>query len=265
MEEIRLSVFSDVPFLKEMWKTSFGDTNEYIEMIFKNLYAPQNAMVLTVNGEIVSCLYICPENLVIGGKIKTAFYIMGVATAREHREKGYMARLFEFALKEIKSRGGAFAYLIPVNKGIYEKFGFEPFFAEEEWEYAKKSGTISAEIINENNIEKVKKLYISYTRDVDCAVTRSDAFWKCILSEYRGALLNDSYMFYFETDDKITVFEIFGEKDKLLLYFGKTNKKIIIKTPLKDFKKGSMLGMIKPLDTDFKKGIKTTYMGLMLN
>ncbi len=79
----------------------FGDTDEYIDAFFQNVYQPSMASVIEEDGTVVAAAYAVPF-----GAVR---YIFAVATRPEYRGRGY-GRAVVFA-----AAGGEPAYLCPAS------------------------------------------------------------------------------------------------------------------------------------------------------
>jgi len=87
--------------LKALWREVFGDTDEYIDAFFQNVYQPGMASVIEEDGTVVAAAYAVPF-----GAVR---YIFAVATKPEYRGRGY-GRAVVFA-----ATGGEPAYLCPAS------------------------------------------------------------------------------------------------------------------------------------------------------
>lgn len=67
--------------LKALWREVFGDTDEYIDAFFQNVYQPGMASVIEEDGTVVAAAYAVPF-----GAVR---YIFAVATKPEYRGRGY--------------------------------------------------------------------------------------------------------------------------------------------------------------------------------
>ena len=67
--------------LKALWREVFGDTDEYIDAFFQNVYQPGMASVIEEDGTVVAAAYAVPF-----GAVR---YIFAVATRPEYRGRGY--------------------------------------------------------------------------------------------------------------------------------------------------------------------------------
>ena len=63
--------------LKALWREVFGDTDEYIDAFFQNVYQPGMASVIEEDGTVVAAAYAVPF-----GAVR---YIFAVATRPEYR------------------------------------------------------------------------------------------------------------------------------------------------------------------------------------
>lgn len=87
--------------LKALWKEVFGDTDEYIDTFFREIYRPGMASVIEQDGEIAAAAYAVPF-----GEYR---YIYAVATKPEYRGRGYGRAV------TLAASGGEPAYLCPAN------------------------------------------------------------------------------------------------------------------------------------------------------
>lgn len=87
--------------LKALWKEVFGDTDEYIDTFFREIYRPGMASVIEQDGEIAAAAYAVPF-----GECR---YIYAVATKPEYRGRGYGRAV------TLAASGGEPAYLCPAN------------------------------------------------------------------------------------------------------------------------------------------------------
>lgn len=80
----RPSLKGDENALKALWREVFGDTDEYIDAFFQNVYQPSMASVIEEDGTVVAAAYAVPF-----GAVR---YIFAVATRPEYRGRGYGGR-----------------------------------------------------------------------------------------------------------------------------------------------------------------------------
>ena len=115
--------------LKALWKEVFGDSDEYIDTFFREVYRPGMASVIEENGEIAAAAYAVPF-----GKYR---YIYAVATKPEYRGRGYARKVVNSAKNEILAAGKRVTLNVdrknPVSYHLYLSLGFERMFSQGEF------------------------------------------------------------------------------------------------------------------------------------
>ena len=112
-----------LPILQQLWKTAFGDTEEFLSVFFSTAYSPLRCRIARENGETLGMLYwfdvTCREQ-------KMA-YLYAVATHPKHRGKGVCRRLMEDTHALLRENGYAGALLVPQTEALrnmYSAFGY---------------------------------------------------------------------------------------------------------------------------------------------
>jgi len=121
----QLAKISDYKKLKELWKVSFNEDPEFLEKFFSERTSIDKIAVNIVNNHIVSALHMLPYDIEIGAGIVKASYIVGAATFKQFRYKGYMEGLIIYTLNVMRERGVAICVLNPFNHDFYIKYGWE--------------------------------------------------------------------------------------------------------------------------------------------
>ena len=109
--------------LRRLWKTVFGDSDEFLDSFFQIAYAPQRCNRIEEKGEAVCALYWFDCNYQ-GGKLA---YIYAVATHPDHRGQGLASRLLRQTHALLKEQGYAGAVLKPAEGlfPFYARLGYE--------------------------------------------------------------------------------------------------------------------------------------------
>lgn len=77
-----------------MWIECFGDSPEYADLYFTQIYRDDNALELRNDaGQVVSSLLLSDYEMLIADRHAKLCYIGGAATARRYRGRGLMSRL----------------------------------------------------------------------------------------------------------------------------------------------------------------------------
>ena len=235
--EIRFPFESEYENLKELWQTSFDDSKESLDCFFRNTVSPDRVLAIFENNKPVSALYMLESEIIKDNKTYSAYYIYAVCTHPDFRGKGLMKSLFEELFKEAKSRNIDYLFLVPEEDylfKIYGKLGFKNGFS-----YSSKI-LFKRDFNNIQNIENQKLIYKTYRKcieenkkNVPVAVlkeTTFNSFFSSVSGEVEAVFVeNEGYALYEETEEKLTVFELFGNENLLLnAVFNNTQREEII-------------------------------------
>lgn len=117
--------------VKKIWKVCFDDTEEYVDMFFKEVFDPSHLMLSEHDGKPVSSLLLQPFAMNFRGVELPANYICGAATLPHFRMHGIMSGLMRQALRRSYDQGALLCCLIPAEDYLYayyRNFGFCPAF-----------------------------------------------------------------------------------------------------------------------------------------
>lgn len=114
--------------LRQLWRSAFGDTEQYIEYYFSEK-APGSRIVEDWEGQkLCSMAFFCPYDAYLYEKKIKLSYIVGVATEAAYRHQGRMRRILEQGMKREKEYNRPLVFLSPVDPAIYEPFGFQSVY-----------------------------------------------------------------------------------------------------------------------------------------
>ena len=113
-----------LPRLKELYQTAFGDTDEQVDLFFSTAYAPGRCRCITVNGQLAAAHYwlSCEDEQ---GKIA---YLYAVATDPAFRNRGLCHKLTEDTHRLLAAQGYRAAILVPGSASLfcfYASMGYE--------------------------------------------------------------------------------------------------------------------------------------------
>lgn len=114
-----------VPELKNLWKTAFGDSDEYIANFFENAYVPERTMVAVKDERVAGAAYLFPCE--INGK--RASYLYAGAVFPEFRRQGIYEKMMH-AWSDWCIGRDIIPFLKPADDKLwnyYEKIGFSEF------------------------------------------------------------------------------------------------------------------------------------------
>lgn len=151
--------------MESLWKETFGDSSDYVALIFESYFNPDRVVYREEKGEIVAALMGVPYAFAAGrtnGKSEKlkGLYLCGLSTKKEYRHKGIMTSLIEQINERAKENGYDFTFLIPADEGLqryYEDRGFLKSF------YKIRKNYVKGHNFGGNTAVRVKKLIKSET------------------------------------------------------------------------------------------------------
>ncbi len=235
--EIRFPVESEYESLKALWQTAFDDTKESLDSFFKKTVSPERVLAVFCENKPVSALYMLESAVLQNKKEYSAYYIYAVCTHPDYRGKGLMKMLFKELFKVAKYRGIDYLFLVPEEDYLFElynKLGFEIGFYYSQKEFYKKD-LLNTPIIKPEKLtyENYRKCIEENPRNVPVALLEEstfDSFFNSVSGEVKTVFIeNEGYVLYEETEEKLTVFELFGNEKLLLnVIFQNSEKEEII-------------------------------------
>lgn len=124
-----------------LWKKSFNDSDEFIELFFSRVYQEKNTLSISQNGRVIAALQLIPYEMTYCGANIPVGYICGVCTSPAERGKGWMGKLMLQAIDEMNRRNYALTTLIPASDWLfdyYTRFGYTTIF-----DYSEEIHTVS--------------------------------------------------------------------------------------------------------------------------
>ena len=116
--KIDFPVPSQIPELRNLWQTAFGDTEEFIDGFFFTGFSYARCRCVTIGGTLAAALYWFDCDC--GGPWA---YVFAVATHPSHRGKGLCRKLMEKTHTHLKALGYCGALLVPAEEGLRRMYG----------------------------------------------------------------------------------------------------------------------------------------------
>ena len=94
-----------MPLVRQMWKTCFGDADDFLDILFKYKYRNENTLIYFDGDKAVASLQMLPYTMTFYGEEIPFAYLAGLCTLPEYRRRGYMDQLIHRAHYVIGERG----------------------------------------------------------------------------------------------------------------------------------------------------------------
>ena len=129
----------DCKATRPLWQEVFyEDSVKFTDYYFRHK-ADKNIGYVIGQEPYDAMMFRTPYKLQIGEQQQNISYIVGVATRKECRHRGYMRELLMHSLEEMYQEKEPFAFLMPANPAIYEPFDFRYVYERDVWKL--KDGT----------------------------------------------------------------------------------------------------------------------------
>ncbi len=169
----------------DMWKTVFGDSDDYMQIYFKHKYRNENTLIYFEDDKAAASLQMLDYQFTYCGQEIPVYYLSGVSTIAEFRGKGYARKLLLKSFEVAQERNIPLVILVPQERWLlnfYEKFGFAQTFD------SGKELLISLKKIiddNEDNLYNAYKEFDALYRNEDMTVQKSYKDFLAIAEEAR--------------------------------------------------------------------------------
>ncbi len=235
--EIRFPLESEYEKLKALWQTAFDDSKESLDFFFENAVSPQRVLAVFEANVPVSVLYMLESEIVKDKKAYSAYYIYAVCTHPQYRGKGLMKSLFKELFKLAKRRSVDYLFLVPEEEylfEIYKNMGFKNgFFYSQETLFKRDFENTQYMKVQTLTYEDYRKLIEANLPSVPVAVLKEStfgSFFNSVSGEVKIYFVkNEGYALCEETEEMLTVYELFGNEELLLnVVFQSTKKESLI-------------------------------------
>ncbi|WP_304509200.1 GNAT family N-acetyltransferase [Anaerotignum sp.] len=125
-ELVRVANKKDEKSFYHLWKVCFGDSDDFCNWLFQNRFFPDYSVCLEKNGEILSAMQGVPYTIRVRGKDLNGVMLCGVSTHPDHRKKGYMGKIFTYAMNLMRDKGVLLAVHTPAILESYFPYGHYP-------------------------------------------------------------------------------------------------------------------------------------------
>ncbi|RNC64852.1 GNAT family N-acetyltransferase [Proteiniphilum sp. X52] len=119
------------PQVREMWKTVFGDPDDYMEVYFRHKYRDEATLLRMEGDKVVASLQMLPYRFNFCGREIPVIYLSGVSTLPGYRRKGYVRELLIKSFEEAQRKDVPLMVLAPQEEwlvGFYDRYGFAQTF-----------------------------------------------------------------------------------------------------------------------------------------
>ena len=184
---ITLARYAQRDELVALWQAAFGDQGQSVHYFFDYRFQPENCLVGTTSGRVVSMLHMLPTEVATDRGSVAAHYIYAAATLPAEQGQGYMGALLKAAALCGEWRGQRYSLLLPSNQGLYEFYARHGYLPH----YRTKLVTLSRQELEERAAGAAVGSAM-LPPDVDLADVRNES----LLSQHGSVLWDDAALKY---------------------------------------------------------------------
>lgn len=234
----------DTSQLASLWKKSFGEEQEAIDLFFDNLFNVSVCFIACDVEKIVASLYLLPCGIAGDSYDFDGYYLYAASTLPSYRNRGIMRNLINTAIDFAKQNKKDFISLLPANGDLYEFYKTNDFKAcfgtvdmsanlNQLKEYPQIK--MNSHIPNGDFAKLVKLRESHFSSFPHIKFDELHLKYSAVYNGYYGAKFissTDGYALYFENkaqpDGKIAVFisEIVCPSEKLAEYLSFISKSV---------------------------------------
>lgn len=285
---IRLADIKDIPSLKEIWRISFGDSEEYIDMFMEKQFKCAETVVYEEDDKVIAMFFLFRCDFSISGKAYPSFYLYAAATLPEYRGRGIMGSMIKFSKEYASKNGFDFIILSPAEKGLYDyyrRFGFSECFKSAKISLKAKTKEECPLSLLRNRAAENFSLRNRIVKNTDGVLWDYDFFKYAV--EENAYTHGESYMadgcygIYFKEKDNIVFKELIAENKETAFHFAMNickkencqSAELLLPVNLDGVKNSDEyesvnVGMAVPLNNKSEKAFsdfnKNAYLGLTL-
>lgn len=120
---------------EEIWRTTFGDSEEFIALYSRTTFDPHRTHLLTApdQSRALSHVQYLPYLMRYRDQCWRAGYISGAATASDQRGKGLVQHLMQASHQQMWREGCLCAFLIPAEEWLYQfyrQMGYDTLYGK---------------------------------------------------------------------------------------------------------------------------------------
>ncbi len=118
-----------------LWEKIFKEDSQTFVDYYYFIRTKENVIyVVEEDGAIRSMLQKNPYRMKLEDSVFDSEYIVGVATEKEYRSRGYMRQLLIAALEEENKKKHPFTFLMPAAEAIYSPYDFRYIYHQKQME-----------------------------------------------------------------------------------------------------------------------------------
>lgn len=142
---------------RALWEEAFPeDSKAFTDYYFSEKIKDNRILVLENDGRIDAMLQRNPYTLQVKDEQWAVDYLVGVATRKECRHRGYMRKLLGKMMADMKKEQMPFCFLMPADEAIYRPFGFTFIYDQPYLEWCEEERLTKKTVQSEEMLKQLE-------------------------------------------------------------------------------------------------------------
>ena len=223
MLSINYANAADKPAVMQLWAEAFGDEQPYFNWYFNTVYRPKRTLCLFADGRLVSSLQYSPKQLSLHHSELPVAYLVGVATSKAYRGRGYARKLLNYIRDELKSSYQLLMLYTDIPD-FYRPLGFTHCYCLKRHTFLAASDMAMPQgwqlgSLSSQDIALYNDIYQQMTANMDGYIIRNSSNWREFIEDFLcdgGSLYfnRNAYLLWMIDNRQCRIKEIGYRQDK---------------------------------------------------
>lgn len=135
---------------RKLWEEAFPeDSRSFDDYYFAEKLKDNRILAREEDGALAAMIQLNPYRIQAAGRQWQTDYLVGVATRKASRHRGYMRSLLLRMMADMRKAHMPFCFLMPADEAIYRPFGFTYIFRQPVWRLKKEETLEQRELISD--------------------------------------------------------------------------------------------------------------------
>lgn len=148
----------------EMWKTVFGDPDDFMEIYFRYMYRNDQTLLYMQGDKALASLQMLSYRFTFCGREIPVMYLSGVCTLPEARRRGYTKQLLLRCFEEARKKEVPLVLLVPQEEWLLQFYG--------------KYGFVQTFDAGDETLPSLKEITTQYSGDLQAAYRAFDSYFR---------------------------------------------------------------------------------------
>ncbi len=196
-----------IPAMKALWKKTFNDTEDFIDLFFNEFYTPRRAFLRFDGNSLVSMLFYLDLKVKLDGRRLKCAYLYAVATELSERRQGHFTALHNALISHLQSKKYDIIITVPEKDSLfnfYKNIGYNITLRRLEYELETLDLTL---VEDKSKVWELKKELHKKSRE-GFSILESEKQFLITTEEHRYFEHDGSYFGFYPKSDGYSLYDV---------------------------------------------------------